>query len=158
MPTKPFANVYALRWTPDIPILYRAARSAVDPERLQGLYVPYRGHFYAGQADESFREPSRPDRVVLSDFIRNELARALVESSRFFDVRRTFLTASIARELLHKERSFSIARSVELQVLFDHNQFYLAVLAALRVYNRLPMNEVLARIQYGRGGGGAIGR
>jgi hypothetical protein len=88
-------------------------------------------------------EAIRATPAILKDIVHHKLRRALSSSRVFFDVSAYDLSATIQRKVLHGEESFSITRSFELQVIFDENDLYLAILPDLKLYNRLRLDEVL---------------
>jgi hypothetical protein len=80
---------------------------------------------------------------MLKEMVRRKFADAIDDNERFIFVSHGFLGASIAQDVLHRGGVYSIVRSFEAQIVFDERATYLAVLAGLRVHNRLGVAEVL---------------
>ena len=137
-----YVNLYELKIQPALDTLYRGPR--FQENEVRALDTINSGRYaYSCLQTAVCTEPTAVSRIILKDMIHKRLASAITGYDRFFDVSPYSLSGTIAGNLLYKEDVFSVARSFELQVVFDPQDFYLAVLAGQKVYNRLRLPEVL---------------
>jgi hypothetical protein len=142
MKPKPFTNLFELHITPPIRELYRALREGNQTAKTTDTVVSGK-YIYSFEPSRHFPESVAVTRDVIKNMIHKRLAAAIANCDKFFDVQTYSLGGTLAANLIHKEEVFSIARSFHLQVFFDQRAFYLAVLAGLKIYNRLRLPEVL---------------
>lgn len=138
----PFTNLYELNINPVPHTLFRGRRLEEEsgvPLGLIGLGKYYYSFIPNKLCPEQLFAPEKH----LKDIIHNTIASRLEQSGLFFDVSKKGLGATVAGNLLHKEDVFSIARAFQLQVLFDKKSYYLALLANLKLYNRVRLPEVI---------------
>lgn len=142
MSSTPFTNLFELTFSPPLRTMYRGLRQA-EQKSDRGQTVVWGKHVYSPIKTAVCPERVETSPEVLKNMIHKSLAAEIVSSDKFFDTHPGTLSATVAARLLHKEEAFSIARSFQLQILFDHRAFYVAVLAGLKLYNRLRLPDVL---------------
>jgi Piwi domain len=142
MNPKPFTNLFKLIITPPLRELYRVLREGNHTTKTTDTVVSGK-YVYSFEPSRLFSETVEVNRDIIKNMIHKRIAAAIAHSDKFFDIRTYSLGGTLAGDLLHKEEVFSIARSFQLQVLFDEQRFYLAVLAGLKIYNRIRLPEVL---------------
>jgi len=142
-----FANLFRLQLTPPPRTLYRGPRHESVGNKSPDQ-VPFGKYVYMPVKTRSCYESVEAVPDVLKDLLHRHISRAVATSDLFFDVNEYGLFASVAGDLPYKEEVFSIARSFQLQVLFDDQGYYLSALAGLKVYNRLRLTEILGLLSH----------
>lgn len=137
-----FGNLFRITFSPALDVIYRGARPGDSSKRPAGTVVV--GRYVYSPLDlpgcgEKVRASARVVRLMIHQYLRV----AIAENAQFFDVSSFSLSASIAGQVLHREDTFSVAQSFELQLVFREDDMFLAILAHQSVYNRLHLPEVV---------------
>jgi len=136
------ANLYRIGLRPAREYLFRGLRPAPDAPKPGNSVT--RGKFLY-RLEESTDTPEKVAATfgLLKDFVDLGLRAALSQCDLFFDLSPFSLQVTIEKEFLHREKVFSILRSIQMQVVAHVDGLYLAVLPGRRLYNRMPLAEVL---------------
>lgn len=137
------SNLFELRIEPIPSVLYRGRRDK-DSGPFPPTVIASGPNVFSPVPFGPCKERVAAIPAILKDLVRRCLLNAISECNQFFDISSFALSGTVSGELLHKENVCSIARSFQLQVMFDEKGFYLAVLAGQKVYNRLRLPEVLS--------------